>query len=56
MATITQIDPVKWSLHGKAAADNGGDLLLKAIVTDLQFWIPVVVLAVGIVLLTLLLR
>jgi hypothetical protein len=55
MATITQIDPVKWSLHGKAVRlDHGGSLLLKAIVTDLQFWIPVVVLILGIVLLTLL--
>ncbi len=29
----------------------GGNLLLKAILTDLQFWIPVVVLVVGVVLL-----
>jgi hypothetical protein len=55
MATITQINPVKWSLHGKAVRrGHGGSLLLRAILTDLQFWIPVAILILGIVLLTLL--
>ncbi len=66
MATITHrfscCLPVKWSLHSRVTCKGdlrpdelrqnlGGNLLLKAILTDVQFWIPVAVLAVGVVLL-----